>query len=142
MIPDEAKGLVSVRSTVSFDETIECLLIALERRGMTIHARVDYAKEAIDVGVRLRPTQLFIFGYREVEASLILRDQLLGVDLPQKILVWEDERGAVWISYNDPKWVGQRHGVPAGTCALLEAVAASLAGIAADARAKIDRTMK
>jgi uncharacterized protein (DUF302 family) len=127
-----ALGIISVRSSTPFNVTVECLLIALERRGMMIHCRLDYAREAADAGIILRPTQLFVFGYREAEAPVILRSQDFGIELPQKILVWEDAQGLVWLTYNDPLWLGRLHCVSDETYRLLEAMAVSLAGIVAD----------
>ncbi len=131
--PYEAEGLISVRSTVSLAETIEGLLVAVQRRGMVIYASIDHAKEAERVGVKLRPTHLLIAGYTDVEAPVIAKCQLLGMDLPHKIMVWEDEEGAAWVAYNDPRWFGRRHHAGSDACSLLEAIGTSLAGIAREA---------
>jgi uncharacterized protein (DUF302 family) len=98
----EQNGVISIRSSASLIETIERLLVALARRGMVIYAGIDHAKEPEAVGLRLRPTRLFVAGYPDADSPLIARSQLLGTELPQKILVWKDEDSAVWISYNDP----------------------------------------
>ncbi len=127
------EGLVSVRSTVSLMETIAGLLVAVQRRGLVVYAHVDHAKEADRVGVTLRPTHLFLIGYTDVEAPVIAKCQLLGMDLPHRIFVWEDEDGAAWIAYDDPLWAGQRHHVESDARSLLEAIGTSLAGIAREA---------
>ncbi len=128
-------GLVSVRSSLSLAETLKRLLVALERRGIILFARIDHANAANETGLRLRPTQLFVFGYPEAEAPLIAIYPVLALDIPQRLLVWEDEQAGVWISYNDPVWIGRRHGVSAGLHPKLEAIGVSLAGIAAEAGA-------
>ncbi len=128
-----ADGIISVRSTLPFAKTAACLLLALERRGMTIHARIDHAANAATAGLKLRSTQLFVFNYPEVEGAILTRCPLMGVDLPRKIAVWEDEAGKVWISYNDPVWLGKRYGVSHEVQTLLRAVANSFTGIALEA---------
>ena len=126
-------GVISVRSRLSLAETVKNLLIAIERRGMTVFARIDHAKAAEETGRRLRPAQLIVFGYPEAEAPLIAIIPLFGLDFPQRVLVWEDEQGSVWLSTNDPVWIGRRHGAGAGLFPKLDAIRNSLAGIAAEA---------
>jgi uncharacterized protein (DUF302 family) len=103
---------------------------------MAIYARADHAANAGTTGLKLRPTQLFIFGFPEVEGPVIQRCPALGLDMPRKIAVWEDEAGKVWIGYNDPVWLGQRYLASAGVLALLRAMATSLSGIALEAGGK------
>jgi uncharacterized protein (DUF302 family) len=128
-----AEGLISVRSSLPFAKTAACLLIALERRGMTLHARIDHAANASAAGLHLRPTQLFIFNYPEVEGHILALFPLMGLDLPRKIALWEDEAGVVWISYDDPLWLGRRYGAPREVMALLQPMATSFTGIALEA---------
>ena len=136
----QESGVISVRSPLPLAETIKNLLIAVERRGMIVFARIDHAKAAEETGLRLRPAELFVFGYPEAEAPLIAKVPLFGLDFPQRVLVWEDEQGGVWMSYNDPVWLGRRHDIDADVIPKLEAIGASLAGIAAEATvAKSDR---
>lgn len=129
----QKSGVFSVRSPLSFAETIKNLLIAVERRGMTVYARIDHVKAAEGTGQRLKPAELFVFGYPEAEAPLIAQVPLFGLDFPQRVLVWEDEHGGVWMSYNDPVWLGRRFDVDADVIPKLEAIGTSLAGIAAEA---------
>jgi uncharacterized protein (DUF302 family) len=131
----QMSGVISVRSPLSLGETIKNLLIAVERRGMIVFARIDHAKAAEETGLKLRPAELFVFGYPEAEAPLIANTPLLGLDFPQRVLVWEDEQHGVWMSYNDPVWLGRRHDINADAIAKLEAIGASLAGIASEATA-------
>src|ERR1700741_4538996 len=94
-------GLISVRSSLPFEESIERLLVALQRRGMAIYARVDHAREAAVAGIELRPSQLFVFGYQAADSPVIARNPLLGIDLPPRMLIWEDEMNGTWITYSD-----------------------------------------
>ena len=126
-------GVISVRSFLSSAETIKNLLIGVDRRGMIVFARIDHAKAAKETSRSLRPAHLFVFGYPEAEAPLIEKIPLLGLDFPQRVLVWEDEHGGVWLSYNDPVWIGRRHRAGADLISRLEAIRNSLAGIAAEA---------
>jgi uncharacterized protein (DUF302 family) len=132
-------GVISVRSPLPFSETIKNLLIAVERRGMILFARIDHAKAAEETARRLRPAELLVFGYPEAEAPLIENVPLLGLDFPQRVLMWEDEDCRVWMSTNEPARLGRRYNVPADVIPKLEAIGASLAGIAAEATAdKVD----
>lgn len=128
-------GVISVRSPLSLGETVKNLLIAVERRGMIVFARIDHAKAAEETGLKLRPAELFVFGYPEAEAPLIANTPLLGLDFPQRVLVWENEQHDVWMSYTDPVWLGRRHDINADAIPKLEAIGASLAGIASEATA-------
>jgi uncharacterized protein (DUF302 family) len=106
---------------------------------MAIYARADHAANASAASLELRPTQLFIFGFPEAESPIIARCPALGLDLPRKIAVWEDEAGNAWISYNDPLWLGRRYSASADVRALLRAMATSLAGIALEGGGKAQR---
>jgi uncharacterized protein (DUF302 family) len=126
-------GFVNVRSPLPFAETIRNLAIAVERRGMILFARIDHAKHAADAHIALGPAQLFVFGYPEAEAPLIAEYPLLAVDFPQRVLVREDERGQVFLHYRDPAALGRSLAVGADALTKLDAIAVSLAGIAAEA---------
>jgi uncharacterized protein (DUF302 family) len=128
-----ANGLISVLSSVPFVQTVANLRIALERRGMTLHACIDHAANAAGSGLQLRPTQLFIFNYPEVEGALLARCPLMGLDMPRKFLVWEDKAGKVWLGYNDPLWLGHRYSVTREVQSLLRSIANSFTGIALEA---------
>jgi uncharacterized protein (DUF302 family) len=132
-------GVISLRSSLSFANTVSNLCVALERRGMAIYARVDHAANAKAAGLELRPAQLFVFGFPEVESPIIARCPALGLDLPRKIAVWADEAGKPWISYNDPLWLGRRYSASADVLVLLRAMATSLAGIVLEAGGKAPR---
>lgn len=104
-------GLVTVNSVYGVDETADRLERTLQERGLIVVARVDHAANARRVGKELRPTQLLIFGNPQLGTELIQSRQTAGIDLPQKLLVWEDEGGQAHVTYNDPQYLAQRHGI-------------------------------
>ena len=104
-------GLVSVKSSHDVKLTADRLEKNLAMKGMTVFARINHAEGAQTVGKQLRPTELIIFGNPKVGAPLMQCGQSIAIDLPQKALVWEDEGGQVWLSYNDPKYLAKRHGI-------------------------------
>jgi uncharacterized protein (DUF302 family) len=129
----QAQGLISVRSAVSFAKTLANLLIALERRGMTIEARIDHAANAHAAGLSLRPTQLIIFNYPEVEGAILARCPQMGLDLPRRFLIWQDEAGGVWLGYSDPAWLWRRFGAGPELNGYRHGMANSFTGIALEA---------
>jgi len=126
-------GLITLRSNVGPAETMQRLEAEVRARGLTVFAHIDHAAGAAEVGLPLRPTDLLIFGNARGGTPLMQADQTMGIDLPLKALVWQDAAGTTWLSYNDPAWLTQRHGlgeqVQATTHALATALAA-LAGVA------------
>jgi uncharacterized protein (DUF302 family) len=106
-------GLVDVKSVFNVTETANRLVRVLNDKGMKVFARINHAKGAESVGKKLRPTELLIFGNPKVGAPLMQCAQLVAIDLPQKALVWEDKTGQVWLSYNDPAYLSQRHDLQA-----------------------------
>lgn len=106
-----ADGVVSVKSAFNVDTTAKRLETVLTKKGMTIFARIDHAAGAVRVGKKLRPTVLIIFGNPKVGTPLMQNSQTMGIDLPQKALIWEDESGRTWLSYNDPRYLAARHGI-------------------------------
>lgn len=105
-------GIVDQPSHHSVDETVERLQGILQARGLTVFALVDHSGEAEKVGMKLPPTKLVIFGSPEGGTPLMLAAPRAALDLPLKILVWEDTAGKVWVSYNSPDYLRQRHGFP------------------------------
>jgi len=83
----------------------------IRARGLTIFARIDHAAGAAEVGLELRPTELFIFGNARGGTPLMQSVQTVGIDLPLKALIWQDATGKTWISYNEPRWIVHRHGI-------------------------------
>ena len=106
-------GIITVASQFGVKETIERLAGLVQRAGLLVFARIDHGAGARDVGLELRPTELLIFGNPKGGTPLMQERQLAGIDLPVKALAWEDENGKVWLSYNDPEWIGRRHGLGA-----------------------------
>lgn len=105
------EGLTSIRSAFSPKETMDRLQAEIRAQGMTVFARIDHAAGAAEVGLTLRSTELIIFGNARGGTPLMQSAQTVGIDLPLKILVWEDTAGKTWISYNEPSWIAQRHSV-------------------------------
>ncbi|MEE9595217.1 MAG: DUF302 domain-containing protein [Acidiferrobacterales bacterium] len=106
-----ASGLVLTRSSHSVGETLDRLETVLRNKGLRIFARIDHGAGAKDVGVDLRPTQLLLFGNPKLGSQLFTSNQLAGIDLPMKALVWEDAQGQVWLAYNDPGYIAARHDI-------------------------------
>ncbi|HTD51422.1 MAG TPA: DUF302 domain-containing protein [Thermoanaerobaculia bacterium] len=110
-MPPTPDGLVTKKSVLSPGGTMERLDAAIRGKGMTIFARIDHSGGAASVGMPLRFTQLLIFGSPKGGTPLMQSRQTIGIDLPLKLLVWQDERGDVWVSYNDPAYLAARHAV-------------------------------
>lgn len=105
-------GVVNKPSHHSVDQTVKNLTSILEARRVTLFALVDHSGEAERAGMRMRPTKLLIFGSPKAGTPLMLAAPSIAIDLPLKILIWEDDQGAVWLSYNTPAYLQQRHAVP------------------------------
>ena len=124
-----ADGLTTVRSSHGPEETMERVEAEVKARGMTVFAHIDHAAGAAAVGQVLRPTQVLIFGHPKGGTPLMQSTQTAGIDLPLKILVWQDAAGSTWISYNDPRWLADRHALPAALSPALAAMTAALDAI-------------
>jgi uncharacterized protein (DUF302 family) len=105
------KGLTSIRSSFGPKETMDRLEAEIRAQRMTVFARIDHAGGAAVVGLKLAPTELIIFGNARGGTPLMQSAQTVGIDLPLKALVWQDAAGKTWISYNEPGWIAQRHGI-------------------------------
>ena len=112
MAPNTSNGILSKPSNHSVDETLEKLKRILQAKGVNVFAIVDHSGEAEKVGLNMRPTKLVIFGNPKAGTPLMLAAPTTAIDLPLKILIWEDGQGKVWISYNSPAYLQQRHGFP------------------------------
>ena len=104
-------GLVRVKSAHDVNATADRLVNALNAKGMTVFDRIDHAAGAQKAGLELAPTTLVIFGNPKVGTPLMNCARTAAIDLPQKALIWEDEKGQVWLSYNDPNYLVERHGI-------------------------------
>jgi uncharacterized protein (DUF302 family) len=107
------RGIADLPSNHSVDETVERLRNILRERGLTLFALVDHSGEAEKVGLQMPPTKLLIFGSPKAGTPLMLAAPSVAIDLPLKILVWQDGSGKVWVSYNTPQYLRERHGFPA-----------------------------
>ena len=125
-----ADGLTSVLSSHGPKETMTRLEAAVKAKGMTVFAHVDHAAGAAEVGLPLRPTDLLIFGNAKGGTPLMQSMQTIGIDLPLKILVWQDASGNTWLSYNDPAWIAKRHGLGREVESTVNGMSAALAAFA------------
>jgi uncharacterized protein (DUF302 family) len=114
-------GLVHTRSSHTVDETTGRLTQAISAAGATLFAVVDHSGEAERAGLSLRDTKLIIFGNPRGGTPAMVAAPAIAIDLPLKLLVWQDDNGAVWISHIDPDWLAARYGLIAGLTAPLAA---------------------
>jgi uncharacterized protein (DUF302 family) len=105
-------GIVNLSSNHSVDQTVENLKQILQAKGVSLFALVDHSGEAEKVGLQMRPTKLLIFGNPKAGTPLMQAAPSIAIDLPLKILIWEDAQGKVWVSYNSPVYLQQRHNLP------------------------------
>jgi len=105
-------GIISRPSNHSVDQTVEKLKNILQSRGVTLFALVDHSGEAEKVGMKMPPTQLLIFGNPKAGTPLMLAAPSSAIDLPLKILIWEDAQGKIWVTYNSPAYLQERHSLP------------------------------
>lgn len=112
MTLDAGKGIVTIPSNHSVDATVERLREILEAKGVTLFALVDHSGEAEKAGMKMPATKLLIFGSPTAGTPVMLAAPSIAIDLPLKILIWEDGQGKTWISYNSPAYLQARHGVP------------------------------
>ena len=112
MAPTTDSGIINQPSNHSVDETVEKLKRILQAKGVTLFALVDHSGEAEKVGMKMRPTKLLIFGSPKAGTPLMLAAPSIAIDLPLKILISEDSAGKVWVSYDSPAYLQQRHSVP------------------------------
>jgi uncharacterized protein (DUF302 family) len=110
--PAANKGLVNKASNHSVEQTVEKLKNILQSKGVTLFALIDHSGEAEKVGMKMRPTKLLIFGSPKAGTPLMLAAPSSAIDLPLKLLIWEDAQGKVWVSYNSPTHLQERHNLP------------------------------
>ena len=123
-------GIVDKPTNHSVDETVNRLKSILQAKGVTLFAVVDHSGEAEKVGMKMPPTKLLIFGNPKAGTPLMLASPSAAIDLPLKILVWEDAQGKAWVSYNSPAYLQERHNLPAEllpSIAVVETLAAKAA---------------
>ena len=125
-----ADGLTTVRSNYGPKDTMNRLEAEVKAKGMTVFARIDHAAGAAEVGLLLQPTELLIFGNAKGGTPLMQSIQTIGIDLPLKALVWQNASGNTWVSYNDPGWLANRHGLGHEVDAAVSSMAAALDAVA------------
>ena len=112
MIPAIYKGIIDKPANHSVEQTVERLKSILQSTGVTLFALVDHSGEAEKVGLKMPPTKLLVFGSPKAGTPLMLAAPSSALDLPLKILVWEDAQSKVWVSYNSPAYLQERHSLP------------------------------
>ena len=130
--PVMADGIVKVSSDFNVEQTANRMEKILVAKGMTIFNRINHSQAAEKVGIKLRPTELLIFGNPKAGSPLMQCQQQVAIDLPQKALIWEDKENKVWISYNDPEYLARRHNIT-GCEEAIDKIKNALAGISAKA---------
>jgi uncharacterized protein (DUF302 family) len=126
-----ADGLTTIKSNFGPKDTMDRLEAEVKARGMTVFAHIDHAAGAAAVGLPLRPTDLLIFGNAKGGTPLMQSAQTTGIDLPLKVLVWQDAGGGTWLSYNDPVWLARRHGLGSDVEATVKALTGALHAVTA-----------
>ncbi|HWW29446.1 MAG TPA: DUF302 domain-containing protein [Steroidobacteraceae bacterium] len=114
---DSAKGIKTLAASRGVDATLDRLESVAKNHGMTVFARINFAKDAAAVGLKLPPTQLLILGNPTGGTPLMVAAPKLALDLPLKVLAWQDESNRCWVSFNSPEYLQQRHGFPAALMA-------------------------
>ena len=107
-----SNGIIDIPSKTSVNETVEKLKGLLRAKGIKLFALVDHSGEAEKVGMKMRPTKLLIFGSPKAGTPVMLAAPSSAIDLPLKILIWEDDHGKVWVSYNSPEYLQERYDIP------------------------------
>jgi uncharacterized protein (DUF302 family) len=123
-------GIINKSTKHSVDQALAKLQAILQAKGVTIFALIDHSGEAAKVGMEMHPTKLVIFGNPKGGTPLMLAAPTIAIDLPMKVLIWDDGHGKVWITYNSPEYLAERHGVPHNllpNIAFVEALAATVA---------------
>lgn len=107
----QKNGMISKKSAHNVKTTIDRLEAVLKKKGITIVTRWSHSDRANGVDIPLRPTELILFGNPKLGSHMFTSQQTAGIDLPMKALAWEDEKGQVWLTYNDPAYIANRHGI-------------------------------
>ncbi|MGH7034307.1 MAG: DUF302 domain-containing protein [Stellaceae bacterium] len=136
------EGLVIRASSHEPAATMERVVAAVMERGMSVIARIDHAAAAAKAGLALRATEVLVFGNPKAGTPLMQTAQTAGIDLPLKILVWQDEAGKTWLAYNDPVWLARRHSANGGHEQILGAMTRALAAIADEATLRAPSNLK
>ena len=128
-----AEGLTTIKSHFGPKDTMNRLEAEVKAKGMTVFAHIPHEKGAAAVGLPLRPSDLLIFGNARVGTPLMQSAPTIGIDLPLKVLVWQDADGSTWLSYNDPIWLAKRHGLGADVEATIKTLTGAFHAVTAAA---------
>jgi uncharacterized protein (DUF302 family) len=109
-LPDN--GMIHLSSPHTLSETLSRLEAIVQAKGLTIQARIDHSGDAAKAGLEMRPTKLLIFGNAKAGTPLMIASPSVAIDLPLKVLAWQDQDGNVWLSYNSPDYLRNRHQLP------------------------------
>lgn len=131
-LAEQATGMSMVKSSHDMEQTVAKLQTVIESKGMTVVSHRDHAKAAAGVGIELRPTQYVEFANPAIGSKIMQCAQTAAIDLPQKMLVWQDEQDAVWLGYNEPQYLMTRHGGE-GCEEIVKKVSGALGAIAKEA---------
>ncbi len=130
MAAEKNGGLINIPSNHSVDKTVEKLEAILQLKGIKLFALIDHSGEAIKAGMKMPPTKLLIFGNPKAGTPVMLAAPSSAIDLPLKILIWEDAQGKAWVTYNSPAYLQERHNIPVElllNVSVIEALAKSAA---------------
>ena len=126
----KVEGLITVRSSFGHGETLARFEAAIRANGMSVVARVDHANGALELSVSLDATTLLMFGNHARQAELVKALRLIALELPFKVLVWQDATGQTWLSYTDFRWLAKRYGAGPEEVCLITDMAVMIDGIA------------
>ena len=130
MVAEKNGGLINIPSNHTVEGTVEKLKAILQSKGITIFVLIDHSGEAIKAGMKMPPTKLLIFGNPKAGTPVMLAAPSSAIDLPLKILIWEDAQGKAWVTYNSPAYLQERHNIPVEllpNVSVIEALAKSAA---------------
>jgi uncharacterized protein (DUF302 family) len=130
-------GLTTILCSAGPRKTMDRLVAEVQARGMTAFARIDHAAGAAAAGLVLRPTELLIFGHAKAGTPLMQAAQTIGIDLPLRVVVWQDERQQTWLSYNEPRWLADRHSLGPEVQPVLDAMTAALEAVTSAAAGEV-----
>jgi uncharacterized protein (DUF302 family) len=130
----DVEGLTTIKSSYGPKETMDRLEAEVKARGLTVFARINHAAGAAQADLALRPTEVLVLGNAKGGTPLMQASQSIGIDLPLRVLVWEDDSGQIWLAYNEPSWLAKRHGLGPGSPSV-DALAAALRVLAKKATA-------
>lgn len=128
-------GIITLPSANSVDVTIDRMEAAAKKKGLRVFARINHFQNAKDMGLDMRPNTLLIFGSPKIGAPIMSESPTIGLDVPVKALAWQDKDGNVFLSYNDPAYLKERHGIKTATMPLMK-MGKALAGLSAHAVSK------